>query len=497
MGFAWACPFCSVTSQTLSEEMEGSDVAVLAQLVQGALPPDPRPDGLGGFGTADPDTGDATFKILEILRGEEHLLGTDQIEVIYFGDFEEDKVFFVTGLGTDPIDWTTPLALSEVGVDYLRQLTSLAKEGADRLAFFQEYFEHDDPLLAKDAYDEFARAPYADVQALSDRMHHDQLVAWVQSAEVSPTRRRLYLTMLGTCGGKEDLPFLEEMILSDYRVKKPIVEGMIEVGLAMAGPLGLPMVSEMVKVDERRKKLGLDAMIACYLTLGGPAGLEAIDERFLQNPDAEYTYVYSTIMALRFHGEETDVLPHERLLASMRLLLDKEDFADQVVLDLARWEDWSILDRLVTMFQESEEHGFIRQPVITYLTVASEQEGEVGSRAAMAIKTLEQFDPKTVKQARSLMAFGTLARARPKNEDNSNATRAKAQAEEEVVEEKKEEPEAADAETDDVDTDGVDIDAAVEEKIEPLTPPSRGWILGVPLLAGAFLVGLFWWILRA
>ena len=45
--------------------------------------------------------------------------------------------------------------------------------GPERLAFFQEYLEHEDPLLAQDAYDEFARAPYADVQALKPRMKHD------------------------------------------------------------------------------------------------------------------------------------------------------------------------------------------------------------------------------------------------------------------------------------------------------------------------------------
>ena len=36
------------------------------------------------------------------------------------------------------------------------------------------------------------------------------------------------------------------------------------------------------------------------LTLGGPDGLELIEERFLKNPDTEFTYVYSTIMSLRW-----------------------------------------------------------------------------------------------------------------------------------------------------------------------------------------------------
>jgi hypothetical protein len=153
--------------------------------------------------------------------------------------------------------------------------------------------------------------------------------------------------------------------------------------------------------------------VACYLTLRGPEGLDLVDERFLKNHNTEYTYVYSTIMALRFHGEEpTSVLPRERLLASMRLLLDNSEFADQVIPDLARWEDWSVLERLVDMFKSSDKNGYVRQPVVTYLTVASEQPGELGTRAQTALAELEQLDPEGVKQARSLMAFGALSRAR-------------------------------------------------------------------------------------
>ena len=165
--------------------------------------------------------------------------------------------------------------------------------------------------------------------------------------------------------------------------------------------------------EERRKKLGLDALVACYLTLRGPEGLDLIDERFLKNPNTDFTHNYSTIMALRFHGDqETGVLPRERLLESMRLLLDNADFADQVILDLSRWEDWSVLDRLVEMYKSSDKRAYVRPPIVTYLTVAGEQSGDVASRATAALAELEQFDPEGVKQARGLMTFGVLGRAR-------------------------------------------------------------------------------------
>jgi hypothetical protein len=403
-GSAIACPFCSAETQTLTEETRAADAVVLAKLVKEAP---------ASANAAEPNSGPATFQIVEKLRGPESVEANKEISVVFFGDSNRDKVYLVNGIGKDKVDWTTPLPLSEAAVGYVKQLATVPANGADRLAFFQEYLEHADPLLAQDSYDEFARAPYAELRELKPRMKHDRVVKWVQDPEVSPSRRRLYLTMLGICGSKADVPMLEAMIASDYDAMKPALEQISETAIAMGGPLGVPMWMESVQQDERRKKLGLDALVACYLILRGPDGLELVENRFLKNPKAEYTHIYSTIMALRFHGDEnTGVLPKERLLGAMRLLLDNPDFADQVILDLSRWEDWSVMDRIVQMFKTSDAKGYVRQPVVSYLTVASEQPGDVGTRAKTALAELEKLDPETVKTARSLMAFGALGRAR-------------------------------------------------------------------------------------
>jgi hypothetical protein len=416
---AMACPFCSIESQTLSEETQSSDAVVLAKLIKEAPPVDETI-----IDPSDPNSGTATFEIVEVLRGQELLTGVKEIRVVFFGEADRERIFLVSGIGTERIDWTTPLPLSAAAVDYVRKLTSVPVSGPDRLAFFQQYLEHEDPLLAQDSYDEFARAPYADVQALGPRMPHDRLVEWIGDSKVTPSRRRLYLTMLGVCGSEKDLPMLEALIASDFQKMKPVLEQFVSAGMAMGGPICLPVWTELVDHDERRKKLGLDAMVACYLTLRGPEGLDLIDSRFLKNPKTEYTYFYSTIMALRFHGEEkTSPVPRARLLESMRLVLDNPEFAEQVIPDLARWEDWSVLDKLVEMYKASDEHGYVRQPVVTYLTVASEQPGEVGARATKAIAELEELDPEGVKQARSLMAFGALARARAASANAAAATR--------------------------------------------------------------------------
>jgi hypothetical protein len=221
-------------------------------------------------------------------------------------------------------------------------------------------------------------------------------------------------------------------------------------------------------------------------------------------------------MALRFHGdEETSILPRERLLASMRLLLDNPDFADQVILDLSRWDDWSVLDRLVNMFKSADEKGYVRQPIVTYLTVASEQPGDVGPRAAAALAELERLDPKTVEQARSLMAFGALGRARAGG-DGSNAARpvddAAADEGEELIASADEETDSADI-PDPATYEQRDQAAATAAQVSAKKSPSRDavpiadatapaelnrlLVVGLPLAAAVLLMGVYWLILRA
>ncbi len=393
------CPFCTAQSQTLSEEMRAADAVVLARLVKSGTEPDPRPDDAPGYGLADPDTALATFRIEKILRGEDRLIGVEEVEAVYFGKRDTDALFLITGIGEDRPDWTTPLPLSELALDYVQKLDGLPEKGADRLVFFQDFLRCDDPMLMQDAYDEFARAPYADVLDLKDHMKHDQLVEWIRDVELSPSRRRLFFTMLGVCGTRDDVPLLEHFL-------RPALEP-LQLMMVMAGVSSLqvhqglvvpPLVS-MTENYERLKQQGMDALIACYLNLKGADGLPLIEELFLRDPDGDYKNAYSAIMALRFHGEETDVLPRERLLETIRLVLDNPTFADQVILDLSRWEDWSVLDRLVGMFKTSKENDYARQPIVQYLLVAAEQGGELAERATAAIQELESVDPDTVSRA--------------------------------------------------------------------------------------------------
>ena len=362
---AGACPFCSAVSLTFSEEINNSQVAVVAKLVE--APPK-------AAANSSIDVAKAKFEIIKVLKGEDALGKNRTIETVYFGDSPAGTTFLIMGIDPPAINWGTPIAITERGMAYVAKGMELPKEGPDRLDFFQNYLEDSDEMLARDAYDEFAKAPYSVVLDLKDRIHHDKVVQWVKSTQIPVSRRRLYMTMLGVCGQRDDLPMLEEMIQS----------------------------------KDRQTKGALDALVAAYLTLKGPAGMPLIEDAFLKNKDAEYTDTYATIMALRFHGTEEKIIPRERLLVGFRAMLDRPQLADLVIPDLARWEDWSVMDRLVDLFKKADDDSnWVRVPVINFLRACPLP------AAKERMDELAKIDPETVKRANAFFPLTTAAAAAP------------------------------------------------------------------------------------
>lgn len=345
-----ACPFCSAINMTFWEQIKSHDAVVIAKLI--TLPP-PVAD-------IDAELPKAEFEVVRVLRGAEHIETDAIFRVLLVGEYPVGQEFVVMGVNPPGFVWSTPLKATPRVVEYVEMLGKLPEKGADRLNFFQKYFEDEESVLAFDAYDEFARAPYEDVLALKERMNHDQLVKWILNPETSVNRRRLYFTMLGVCGGPQDVEMLERLIRS----------------------------------DDRKEQAGLDALVSCYLKLKGPDGLNLIEDEFLKNDQADYVDTLATISALRFHGSEEKIIPRDRLVAAVRTLLDRPKMADMVIPDLARWEDWSVMEKLVDLFKNStEETIWVRVPVIQYLQVCPKPE------AKKYIEELRKIDPDAVARA--------------------------------------------------------------------------------------------------
>ena len=362
-GVVWACPFCGPTAQTFTEEIGTMDVAVIAKLTKAP----PQSDKPGDEITK------ATFEITQVIKGEGLVKPGDKIETLYFGEGTVGKAFLVLGIDPPRLMWSTPLPLSERAQSYLTSLMKLPKDGPERLVFFQKHLEDEDELLARDAYDEFARAPYQAVKDLKAKMDREQIITWIKDPNVPASRRRLYFVMLGVCGDEAtDAPMLEEFMRS----------------------------------SDRKAKSGLDALIACYLTLRGEKGLPLVEELFLANKKSDYADTYSAIMAIRFHGTEGAVIEKKTLVASLHHMLERPELADLVIPDLARWEDWGAIDKLMELYKTADEKSsWVRVPVVNYLRACPLP------RAKELLKECEKIDPQAVKRANSF--FPTTPAAAP------------------------------------------------------------------------------------
>ena len=379
---AQACPFCSAVSLTFAQEIAQSQAAVIARLVE---PPPP-----GSLSPrADGPLPKGRFAVVDVLKGGDLVAeaglspGGREIETIMLEEKPPGTLYLLMGVEPPNLVWSSPIGLSDRAVAYIKRLADLPEKGPDRLAFFQEHLEDEDDTLARDAYDEFAIAAYDDVRGLEDRMDPATLLGWIENPKVQPNRRRLYATMLGVCGSAADAD---------------------RIGRLLSGDDLPPELAEA--------RSGLDALIACYVTLKGPEGLDLVDRLFLRRDDAPqdipFAETYAAVMALRFLGEESELVPRERVLASLRLLLDEPKLADLVIADLARWEDWSAIDRLVTLFKEAQaDNIFVREPVVNYLRACPLPE------AATALTELEKIDPEAVRRAATLAGLAALTTAAP------------------------------------------------------------------------------------
>jgi hypothetical protein len=371
---ALSCPFCSATAQTLRQDMSSMDVVAFGELQPSS---NVQPVTNSASEAGENLAGVASFKIVESLRGSTIVPVGEIISAPYYGPAKSTGRFLLMGVQQTEVLWSSPLPITAEAESYLRLASKLPEDRAERLKFYLGFLENHESLLARDSYDEFAQTPYEDVKRIRDSLDRLKLIEWIKSPEVAPDRKRLYYTLLGIIADKQDAAFLESLL----------------------------------KSTDDTIRSGLDALIACYLTIVGEAGLPTIDELFLKNTRASYPDTFAAVMALRFHGTEGGVIDREKIVSSMRWMLERPDFADLVIPDLARWEDWSQIERMAKLFREADDNSsWVRVPVVNYLRACPLPE------AKTTLAELEKIDPKAVKRAATFFPIPQPAAAQPAEE---------------------------------------------------------------------------------
>ena len=194
-GYATACPFCSAPSQTLAEQVAQSDGVCLVSWT-------------GGQAATDSDPGKSTYEIVQVVKGaKDGVAKGDRVTLSRYRAGKKGDLFLLmgtrSGRGTG-IDWGSPTEITEPAFNYVAQAPTSEVAPVKRLAYFVRFLEFPDPLVANDAYAEFANAPYKDIAALSAKLPREKIRKWLLSPDTPQPRLGLYGMMLGLCGNDKD-----------------------------------------------------------------------------------------------------------------------------------------------------------------------------------------------------------------------------------------------------------------------------------------------------
>jgi len=357
----FGCPLCQLTT-TFSDQVAQRDVACLVRCV--AVP-------------ADKENASARFEVLHVLKNwKETLHKRDRFSRVVSGSTKAGDLHFITGTwaGTGTaIDWALPSAITDAAFRYLVQAPPQDADTKTRLAYYFNYLENSDQIIANDSFGEFAKAPYGDVVALAGHVPRDAVRRWFTNPKTPQTRLGFYGLLLGLCGDADDARRLEEILSK--------------------------------KSDQFR--LGLDGMIFGYLLLEGNAGLKRIEDWKFNDKSAPLNETYSAMKAVELFADfAPQKIKKARLSESLQLLLDRTEVADLAIATLARWEDWSVQDRLRKLYGTGAyESPILKKAVVRYMiastkTASSATDAKVPLSVERGRRYLDEIrakDPRLVK----------------------------------------------------------------------------------------------------
>ncbi len=325
------CPFCGPTEPPFSHRLAKCDAALQVKWVS-----------LVGDETTM--TAVTTFEVVEVVRGKaQDFKPGSRVTISFARDGQPGDLFLLfREQGEDEPTWTDPVEVTEGRYGYIRQAPS--PETSNRLAFFLKFLEVADDEIAADAFAEFSRAEYKDVAALAPKLPRDKLRTWLASKDLKlQVRLGLYGMLLGLSGDDSDAAFLESLI--------------------------------MARPDPEQPRFGIDGMMAGYILLQRERGLNKLLDAKFNDPLAEDDLLPIRNALVFIWDYARDRVPAETLPAAMRRFLDRPRFAASVLPDLARWKDWSVLDRLTASYGKPPFDSDLSKQDIVKFALVCEKDG--------------------------------------------------------------------------------------------------------------------------
>ena len=367
-----ACPYCPPTDATLSEKLAESDAACLVRF-------------LSSKNGEELSMQTTTFQIMELMKPSLTYRIEGVIETPYGVTANNGDLFLLMGQKKDDaMEWSLPVEIDEVSREYVRQAPS--PEGSsqkERLAYFLKFLDVSNPVMSNDAFSEFARSKFEDVEQLRPRLSRVKIRKWLEDPNPQLiVRRAFYGMLLGLCGNNDDAQYLKQTILAP------------------------------IKPDQNR--IGIEGMMGGYLLLSGEEGLQTLIEQKIDavpidatSSDSRLVDLNGLRMTLSFLWDfRRSQFREESLRAAMRRYLDRPEFAELAVVDLARWKDWKPLDQLIAAYgHEPWETKSAKEKIVAYALscrkdATSATVSEFPASAIKAQQFLDSLDPEFVQSVK-------------------------------------------------------------------------------------------------
>jgi hypothetical protein len=269
------------------------------------------------------------------------------------------------------IKWSEPIAVTEDQYEFASEAPP--RDVPDRrLAYFISFLGSSDTVIADNVLLELGLFPLNQVAAAKAQLSKEtlnQFRRWLADPQSSQLRLTVSARVLSACGAIQEVE-------------------LFETALGQHNPHWKGLLKEIA---------------TAYLASVGEKGIDKFDQLLIVGPLATAEDAHAAVDALTTIGDELPgKISKARLLRSMHSLLVWPDQAWRAIRVLARWQDWSVRDRLMTMYDDPSYVALTKGEIVRYLLTAL-RSGRPGTDgvdprkwAAKCIEQLRQKDADTV-----------------------------------------------------------------------------------------------------
>ena len=321
---AVACPLCYEAARqvvTIGQQLDMADRAVLAMPLTGGK-----------------------FRIVEIVKGEdavgdviaEPVTGLDAAAAadgdryLLFRDPAAPQWTFLGTIRAEYAAWLRQLAATFfVKGDRPRLIwplnmqtsSTLSYDGwRQRIALVLPYLENSDPLAARIAWGELARAPYVTLDVARSRINSAAVESWLDNPTLA-SRHAAYTLLLGFAGSADDAARIEQRMEAAWNA---------------------------------RDSTNLAAMIGADLELRGPSRVGWVEAKYFVDRARTMPEIEAALLALNVHGDANHIVSRERVIQAYRTFIrERPPMAGFVAPQLADWNYWDVTTEYMALVKSN------------------------------------------------------------------------------------------------------------------------------------------------